>query len=124
MPDLFEARETPEGWIVRNSTKGQTLHGIFSEGSAKRTAARLNANISLTPNQMSALKRIAVPEGATLAQVGLAYRSHSKNPFIGAESYGEKVCLQLEQYRLIEIDRDLKRARLSDWGRDWLGITT
>lgn len=110
-PDSYEARETSEGWIVRNTTKGQNLLGVYSEEAARRMARRLSNPIKLTRENERLLKSIAYsPNGYDDAAFEI-------------EPATVKTIRRLIADELIE-RRDDKRLYATARSLEWLGVPT
>lgn len=126
MPDFFEAvcvDAEADRWVVRNQTKGQNLLGEYSEIAAYRTARRLNANIDLSPNELRAMKLVAILGTATYYQIGLEYRGKkSKNPY-GVTESGKSVAEKLAAHQLATVSEQNQSATVTAWGIEWLGLS-
>lgn len=121
MTDRYQPRldtKTDE-WVVYDTEDKQTLLGYYSEKGATNTCLRLNANISLSPNQMRAFNTLLSAGQLSAHQLYEQFKGKPL-PFDGTDQ-GLKLARELESNGLVTIvDHTVFAA---DWGYTWAGRT-
>lgn len=115
--DRYQPIQEGEDWIIRDTEARQNLLGYYTEQGAITTAARLNANISLSPNQMRALNTLLSVQKLSAHKLYEQF----KNRIYGSDMTidGLKIARQLEEHGLVTIDNETIIA--TDWAYTWAG---
>lgn len=110
--------QTSEGWAIRDVENGKTLLGVYdTEEIAQRNCRRLDANLNLTPNEMRALKTLAIEKELTYSSLAFAFWQKWNK---GAEEKGRSLAKFYESHGLAKPQDD--NVVITEWGREFLGL--
>jgi len=121
MTDRYQPRLDPktDEWVVYDTEDKQTLLGYYSERGATNTCLRLNANISLSPNQQRAFNTLLSVGQLSAHQLYEQFKG-TVLPFDGTEQ-GLKLARELESHGLVTLVDQTVFA--TDFGYMWVGRT-
>ena len=118
MADRYEPRPDPKQpglWVVRDVRDERNLMGWYTEAGATTTAKRMNANISLSPNQMRAFAYLLSVETTSAHKL---YEQFKGRLWVyDRTTEGLKIAKVWLDYELVTIDGPTVSA--TDWAYIW-----